>query len=558
MDEKEDGDFFRSLRKKELQELCKKYGLSPYKTKPNLVDSLNSYFEKKKLSSLSTVGRSNCHSTSLVPQLQFGAQSIGMVVDTKRDNGGIITCSRKEDNRENNCTTVKCNGIGSCMDVETHAKASGNEVSEDSGCYMYDMREASHSGKNNLAFLRETGMGNMPQIQRRNVDLGANSAENASTSSIKSSKALPSFEFYVRSAEGINLFVDLNSSPSDWSRRFENEVCMFQNENKFQSFREELEQLGNSQKQTSTFLQNTDSDHEINNGHVIIKSSLNSIIRGNGHVEFDHPDGDDETLGATAIKPHSDATETSSPLEGKKELLLLSRLNSDATVQMISGMESCLGDEETKPLDSNVPDTPQTKLVRNSGVSLTSDAPESLNTLEHQNPKLGDENCESLMFQNSSPANANAVPAGCSGICSVEMQLSEAASHRKDASYSSCENNSSAYLVDTMHNMETRDGGLANPNEVNQDSSSNHMPAHADVLERNDLIRGMETSECLGFNKCSEERSKDWLSDDGPKRKSQDGKYQADYSQPERKILRSSKRLSGEVLPRRSMRLVSK
>ncbi|XP_019231559.1 PREDICTED: uncharacterized protein LOC109212373 isoform X4 [Nicotiana attenuata] len=34
-----------SLPKKKLQDLCKKYGLSPYKTKPNLVSSLINYFK---------------------------------------------------------------------------------------------------------------------------------------------------------------------------------------------------------------------------------------------------------------------------------------------------------------------------------------------------------------------------------------------------------------------------------------------------------------------------------------------------------------------------------
>lgn len=40
------GNSIYSLPKKKLQELCKKYGLSPYKTKPILVDSLINYFKK--------------------------------------------------------------------------------------------------------------------------------------------------------------------------------------------------------------------------------------------------------------------------------------------------------------------------------------------------------------------------------------------------------------------------------------------------------------------------------------------------------------------------------
>ncbi|WMV30987.1 hypothetical protein MTR67_024372 [Solanum verrucosum] len=45
MKTKDNGNSIYSLRKKKLQELCKKYGLSPHKTKPNLVNSLVNYFK---------------------------------------------------------------------------------------------------------------------------------------------------------------------------------------------------------------------------------------------------------------------------------------------------------------------------------------------------------------------------------------------------------------------------------------------------------------------------------------------------------------------------------
>ena len=45
MERNDDKDFYRSFSKKKLQELCRSYGLSPYMTKPNLVNSLYSYFK---------------------------------------------------------------------------------------------------------------------------------------------------------------------------------------------------------------------------------------------------------------------------------------------------------------------------------------------------------------------------------------------------------------------------------------------------------------------------------------------------------------------------------
>uniref|UniRef100_A0A5B7A9Y6 SAP domain-containing protein n=2 Tax=Davidia involucrata TaxID=16924 RepID=A0A5B7A9Y6_DAVIN len=495
MENKEVGDFYCRLSKRELQDLCKKYGLSPYKTKSSLVNSLNSYFEKKNLSLLSLVGRSSIRSTSLMPQLQFGAHS-SKTADPRKDNHGITTCLGEEDNRENNSPTVKCSGLRSCMEAKSYDKASEVEISEDLGCSIYNIREKkreiSHSNKNNLAFVREVGMGNMDQIQHRNVNRGACPAENAFNSSMKSSTEVPSFEFYVRSEEGINLFVDLNSSPSDWSKILENEVCTCQtvHENKFRSFREELELLGNSNKQMKSLsLWNTGSGQEMDNGHVNIKSSPNPIMSENGHVEFDHPDGGDGTLKLTAIEPFSDAIEISAHLEEEKDLFPLSRLNSDVTDQMISGTESCLGDGETKPLNPDVSDTPQIKLACNSDVSLTSEGPKSLNMLGDQDTKLGNENCENLILQNTwSLVNPNVVYPGCSKIGSVEMQLSEVASQGKDPSCSPRKNNCFLDLVDATQKVGTEDGGLANASEVNNDTSGT-MCSH--VLEN---WKGMTSS----------------------------------------------------------------
>lgn len=45
MKTKDTGNSIYSLPKKKLQELCKKYGLSPYKTKPNLLTSLINHFK---------------------------------------------------------------------------------------------------------------------------------------------------------------------------------------------------------------------------------------------------------------------------------------------------------------------------------------------------------------------------------------------------------------------------------------------------------------------------------------------------------------------------------
>ncbi|KAA8527286.1 hypothetical protein F0562_034617 [Nyssa sinensis] len=478
MENKDDGVFYCGLSKKELQDLCKKYGLSPHKTKSSLVNSLNSYFERKNLGLLPPAGRSSVCSTSLMPQLQLGAHSSSMA-DGRKGSYGIITCPGGEENRGNKPLTIKYNGLGSCTGTESYDKASGVEISEDFGYSMYKIRDTSHltnkkrktshSKKRNLAFAREVGMGNMHQIQHRNISHGACLADNASTSTMKSSTALPSFEFYVRSEEGINLIVDLNSSPSDWPKRLENGVCLCQtmHENKFRSFCEELELLENSNKQMkSSSLWNTNLNREMDDGHVKVKSSSTSNMREDGHMEFDHPDGGDETLRLTAIEPSNDGIEISAHLEEEKDIFPSSRLDSDVD-QMISGMESCLGDGETKSLNPDVSDIPQIKVSCNSDISLTSKGPKNLNMLGQQDSKLGDENCENLTLQNTwSIVNPNVVYPGCLKIGSVEMQLSEVASQGKDPLCSPCKNNGFLDLVDAPQKVGTGDGGLANANEM--------------------------------------------------------------------------------------------
>ncbi|KAJ1387858.1 hypothetical protein SESBI_39619 [Sesbania bispinosa] len=77
-----------------------------------------------------------------------------------------------------------------------------------------------HSGK-----MRDSTVQNFHQSNGGSVEAGAPSAEEDFASSIKAATEVPrsSFEFYVWSDEGINLHVDLNSSPSDWTNRFTNE-----------------------------------------------------------------------------------------------------------------------------------------------------------------------------------------------------------------------------------------------------------------------------------------------------------------------------------------------
>ncbi|GMP78560.1 hypothetical protein CsSME_00034467 [Camellia sinensis var. sinensis] len=576
----EDNDFYR-LSKKELQDLCKSYGLSPYMTKSNLVNSLSSYFKKKNWSSVSQVEGS----TSMIPPLECGAREDNMV-HAPEDNNGNINCPGEKENRENRSQTVKCNEQGGFVGGESYSKASGFQIVRDVECPLYNVPENSHltckkretsrsqnelghnendfgyrvespkisSDKNNLSFAREVGVNDAPQIQSRNLNHDACLVENASLS-IKS-KATPSFEFHISSEDGINLVVDFNSTPSDWFNRLESKACGCHkaHDNKFGSLREEIELLGNKNKEMkNSSLWNTDLEHEKNNCHGKAESFSYPIKGECDPVVVDHPYGGDGSLRFSPVKPCNVATEMSAELEEDKELPLFSTPNSDIHNHATSGRESCPIDRETFHLESSVIKTPQIKSSSDSVVNSTVESPKNLYSLEHQKSEVGDKICEDLTLQNActrvSPSSGHSPSSG-----SMEMPSSEVVNQQKDASCFPCRNNGFLDVVDPMLNVETRDGELANSS-----TCQDHMSACAGEQEKSKLINGAETSVSLQLKKSLEKTSEDSKADKVLKRKKQHSEVEdLKCGEPNDKILRSRKHLLDRELPRRSMRLVPK
>ena len=130
--------------------------------------------------------------------------------------------------------------------------------------------------------------------------------------SLKATTEIPpsSFEFYVWSDEGINLHVNLNSSPSDCTNRFKKEVYISENvhQNKSCSFWQEISCLvENSTIEKSSFLPNMKSNRiEIHKRHMETQPSVkltNDVTRPDQH------DIGDNSLIYDTSKPFSnDAT----------------------------------------------------------------------------------------------------------------------------------------------------------------------------------------------------------------------------------------------------------
>ncbi|KAI8005219.1 hypothetical protein LOK49_LG08G02090 [Camellia lanceoleosa] len=509
----EDKDFYR-LSKKELQDLCKSYGLSPYMTKSNLVNSLSSYFKKKNWSSVSQVEGSIIHSTSMIPPLECGAREDNMVHAPEGE----------KENTENRSQTVKCNEQGGFVGGESYSKASGFQIVRDVECPLYNVPENSHltckkretsrsqnelghnengfgyrvespkisSDKNNLSFAREVGVNDAPQIQSRNLNHGACLVENASFSE-----------------EGINLVVDFNSTPSDWFNRLESKACGCHkaHDNKFGSL-----QMKNSS------LWNADLEHEKNNCHGKAESFSYPVKGECDPVVVDHPYGGDGSLRFSPVKPCNVATEMSAQLEEDKELPLFSTPNSDIHNHATSGRESCLIDRETFHLESSVIKTPQIKSSSDSVVNSTVESPK---------------------------------------ICTAgasEVRVIRSCKPTKDASCFPCRNNGFLDVVDPMLNVETIDGELANSS-----TCQDHMSACAGEQEKSKLINGAETSVSLQLKKSLEKTSEDSKADKVLKRKKQHSEVEdLKCGEPNEKILRSRKHLLDRELPRRSTRLVPK
>lgn len=337
------------------------------------------------------------------------------------------------------------------------------------------------SGNTYLGFGRDGIEENMPQIKGRNTDVSTCPVENAIASSMKSPRVpSTSFEFHVMSEEGINLHVDLNSSPSDWAKRFKDEVyvCKGVHKNESWSFHQGLGHFGETDKQVkNSFVCNMDSD-QINNGHVLTTENdpMGFEMTENDPMGFEQPDNGEASLLSGAIMPCSMVIDVSENLK-KDQVLIPSEPNSNAQDQINSAAESCAKDQCTVILDSNATDTPPLKSACNSVVNSMSDGPLSPLQLKDQNSKCVDEIFENSTLQNScSLVNPGLVDPGCSASGSMEMPTSEVASCHKDASCSPCGNGGFLDLVDPKLNTDTEQGGLTNSSELDHDTCRNLLP----------------------------------------------------------------------------------
>ncbi|XP_060213448.1 uncharacterized protein LOC132640724 isoform X2 [Lycium barbarum] len=547
MKTKDGGNSISRLPKKELQDLCRKHGLSPYKTKPNLVNSLITYVkgtESFSFREMKTKESGNSIYSLPKKKLQELCKKYGLSPYKTKPNlvNSLINYFKK-------------------ADIET-SEGNGYNVLDSSGEILFSrfITQCDEKGFNQRL--------HSPQISF---------SKNAFTSDIKPMH-VPSFEFSVSSEDGINLYVDLNSCPSDSFKRLEKKVCVCHNpqNHKFQSFCQEIQYLGNNRQMTSSFIWKTDSDSRFNSGHAQTVSSASLC----GTFDVCHTANiDDASLGFSATtKSRDGSVENLTRPEGKqgspssfRNICGVQNMNI-TDVNTFTGEEiKCVGlntfQASEKPVainktfsveaynPENTTEAFDTSLCKSFHASLEKLAISSLadvpglkhNKIENQNTRLCDVGCLNSERQQSCVSEKLLVLSHLSSETDfAEIEASEMGSHRQLSSYSSSGKDGLRNLVDAAESLRSQ---LPLSCEDSCSIFLDDMPSSADGGARDSYANRSEASEELL-------KKQEQLSHGGKKRKTHDGKSDNVHQCNDGRILRSATRL--QSLPRRSIRLVSK
>ncbi|XVE84530.1 hypothetical protein DITRI_Ditri17bG0020600 [Diplodiscus trichospermus] len=490
MANKEDKSFYHSLSRKELQGLCKKYGLPANRSSSDMAKSVVSFLEKQRLGSMTPTERLYGIEEAGLPlsqklQLQSAA-SLNSFRDAVKDCYGLISCPLDRCNGGNYSQAINCNALGCCIGDKFYHKDGydGGSIFFQQTPQSQFVAQYDNSGSNNkefpttsfngnyLSFTRDGRMTNMPQIEHKDTNVGACSHENAFPSSQITPTVSPSFQFHVSSEEGINLYVDLNSNPSEWVEKLKSEVSICQNmaHSKSETFYEELGRFEETGKQMkSSFRLKVDAGKQ-KDGHIHTELTPRLIIKENNSLQLDHPDGGDQSLGSTVITPSARAVDVPEHSEGDQGVTLF-KAHSDSQEQIIPDGASSAKDVCLITLDSNI-NYPRKKLACDA-VSNKSDGPLNLLSMEHENFELQNHRCENSTLQNCcNIVSPGGIISGCLPDGSWQMPMV----HQKDALHSPCENGEFVDLADPNHNIDAEKGGLSGSTELDQEAYRNRLP----------------------------------------------------------------------------------
>ncbi|KAK4768572.1 hypothetical protein SAY87_003713 [Trapa incisa] len=446
-------NFFLTLSKKELQMLCKKYGLPTYKTKPDLAESLS----------------------SLLPE--------NVELKGLKDKFGYASCPNSIEHVSNSAS----------------------------------------SGKNYM-YIKEVGTSKV-------------SAETARIESVRCVEVRnPTFEFHARSEGGIKLYVDLNSTITEWADSLKKNICIPESNVCLNSpwLHEDLGQLDKSSSHLKASSPTTVGN--INFEHLLSGTAPNSANKENSCKDIVSSGRSDVFLTpSVGVFPMTDVE--------------FSRHVSENGALVLPKSGSCTPSQT--PVSASIYEP---KLDYTADPVTNSLSDDAINFLTTEQPmKVITKQCgNSQARYDYGHPNLGSVMNGFSTTASSEKHLSEVADLQKDKA--------SPYGIDE-NGVVLDHGESVNLSQLDFQTKRNHFLC-SENQERSSIANGMENSELSHFKKPCDRNT--MIADDFesngsfPNRQSTNDVAGYCFSNPEAGNFRRSSHLTGETLPRRSMQLVSK
>lgn len=283
-------------------------------------------------------------------------------------------------------------------------------------------------------------------------------AESALVESVRCVEvSAPTFEFHVRSEGGINLYVDLNSTRTEWAESLKKNICIMESNICTKSRRShvDLGQLGESSSHMKDSSPTTVDD--INFEHSLSGTAPNSENKESSCKDVDCLDRIDSSLMSSVEVSHTTDVGLSRHIE-ENGVLMLPKSSSCAQSQV--------------PVSAST-DEPKIDCVGDSVSNSVSDGAISFLTTEQPLKAITEECGNSPVRYNHSPSHLGSTLHGCSIFASAETHLLEAADFQKDKA-SPCETNGIGF-VDHNCNMESEHGESANSSEVDHGTERNQL-----------------------------------------------------------------------------------
>ncbi|XP_058102436.1 uncharacterized protein LOC131246375 isoform X3 [Magnolia sinica] len=628
----QDEDHYLNLPRRELQWLCKKHGLSANKTNSQLAELLISFYKGQDagpaptqeersseevlpsalpasdlklgvpLKSLEEPNRGKGGDDKMHPQTvnctEISSHGAAHPLDELSDTSANVICTHPSDNRTTE--SFRCsssNPRNKEAEPMSHLEAitvcskfgSGHE---ESGVIRRKIESLNHGELRNfdghLSNPTNNRVSSIPQIQCRNIEVGARPVESGVVSSSEASMEAPpaSFQFFVRSEEGINLHVDLSSSPSDWVKRLRDEVCMYRkvHRSKPRVLHRELGCLGDGGEcmktkvagcpetslQTKGIERNIDSfcmksslsstDVETSDCGAHCQDAANEPSSSNPINVSGHPGEDKRVVSSSLGKSDSDVQIQVRPTCALPQNSAAASVKMTTTADRLHCPNSleCRTSKSTSSYHKNA----EAQFV---GISDMVSSVSEKNSLP-----LSGETCEGLSPHDLGCLEKHSeVCQGSSAGGTMEMHLLRHTAHCDDASASPHQFGGQPEVDSPLEGMPSGKGrsGEHQPDDKRCSSPIAEAPTSAFPEEqgRGALVNEKESSDFLQFDNPSGSAGKRTHDSEFPeelqsKRQCGDGQnHDNAHTESTMKNLRSSKNLAREQLPpRRSKRLVPK